>query len=176
MQILRLSPNRGLGAALRAGFAAARGEWIATLDADLTFRPAVLKDLLAAARSENADLVAGSPYVRPGDMAGVSWARRLPSLMLNALYRGLFGLQLTSYTPVFRLYRAARLRELELGAEGFEINAEIAARAVLAGWKVAEVPAALEARSAGVSKLRRGRELAKHARLIARLLSSTSSR
>jgi len=176
VKVVRLSPNRGLGAALRAGFAQARGEWIATLDADLTFRPAALKDLLSAATAARADLVAGSPYLRPGDMAGVSWRRRLPSLMLNALYRGLFGLQLTSYTPVFRLYRAARLRELDLTAEGFEINAEIAARALLAGWTVAEVPAALECRTAGVSKLRRGRELARHARLILRLLAAASSR
>ena len=176
VSVLSLPANQGLGAALRAGFAAARGEWIATLDADLTFRPAALKDLLAAARAENADLVAGSPYLRRGDLAGVSWRRRLPSLMLNALYRGLFDLSLTSYTPVFRLYRASRLRELDLSAEGFEINAEIAARALLAGWRVAEVPAALEARAAGVSKLRRGRELARHALLIWRLLAGGSSR
>ena len=174
--VLRLTPNQGLGAALRAGFAAARGEWIATLDADLTFRPAALKEMLALARSENVDLVAGSPYLRAGDMAGVSWRRRLPSLMLNALYRGLFGLKLTAYTPVFRLYRASRLRELALTAEGFEINAEIAARGLLAGWRVAEVPAALEARTAGVSKLRRGRELSRHLNLIFRLLASGPGR
>ncbi|MFI5350306.1 MAG: glycosyltransferase [Elusimicrobiota bacterium] len=175
-KVLRLTPNRGLGAALRAGFAAAGGEWIATLDADLTFRPAALKEMLARAKAENADLVAGSPYLRPGDMADVSWRRRAPSLMLNALYRGLFGLSLTSYTPVFRLYRASRLRELNLTAEGFEISAEIAARGQLAGWRVAEVPAALETRTAGVSKLRRGRELAHHLKLISRLLVSGSGR
>jgi dolichol-phosphate mannosyltransferase len=175
-RVLRLPSNQGLGAALRAGFAAARGEWIATLDADLTFRPAALKDLFAAARAENADLVAGSPYLRSGDMAGVEWRRRLPSLMLNALYRGLFGLQLTSYTPVFRLYRASRLSKLALTAEGFEINAEIAARGLQAGWRVAEVPAALETRVSGVSKLRRGRELARHLSLISRLLFSGKGR
>jgi glycosyltransferase involved in cell wall biosynthesis len=169
--VLRLTPNRGLGGALRAGFSAARGEWIATLDADLTFRPAALKDMLALAKSEDADLVAGSPYLRPGDLASVPWARRLPSLMLNALYRGLFDLTLTAYTPVFRLYRAAALRALPLTSEGFEINAEIAARAVLAGRRVAEVPAALEMRTSGVSKLRRWRELSRHASLIARLLA-----
>ncbi len=175
-RILRLTPNAGLGAALRAGFPAARGEWIATLDADLTFRPAALKEMLALASAENLDLVAGSPYLRAGDLAEVSWRRRLPSLMLNALYRGLFGLSLTAYTPIFRLYRASRLRELALTAEGFEINAEIAARGLLAGWRVAEVPAALETRISGVSKLRRGRELARHLSLVWRLLVSRPGR
>ena len=169
--VLRLTRNQGLGGALRAGFSAARGEWIATLDADLTFRTAVLKDMLALARSEDADLVAGSPFLRAGDLGSVPWTRRLPSLMLNALYRGLFGLRLTSYTPVFRLYRAKPLRELPLTAEGFEINAEIAARALLADWRAAEVPAALETRTSGVSKLKRWRELSRHLSLIARLLA-----
>ena len=107
VSVLTLKPNRGLGGALRAAFAEARGEWIATLDADLTFRPEILKDMLAAARAENADMVAGSPYLRAGDMGSVPWMRRLPSLMMNSLYRGLFGLRLTAYTPVFRLYRTS---------------------------------------------------------------------
>lgn len=169
--VVTLTPNRGLGGALRAGFQKARGEWVATLDADLTFRPEVLKDMMAAARKEDADLVAGSPYLRKGDLGQVPWVRALPSLMLNALYRGVFGMRLTAFTPVFRLYRAAKLNELELTSEGFEINAEIAARALLDGWRVTEVPAALETRVAGVSKLRRWRELSRHARLIARLLA-----
>jgi dolichol-phosphate mannosyltransferase len=171
VRLVRLSPNRGLGGALRAGFAAAEGDWIATIDADLTFRPEALKDLWAAAHARRADLVAGSPYLRPGDLVSVPWVRRLPSLMMNALYRGLFGFALTAYTPVFRLYRAQLLRDLAPVSDGFEINAEIAARAMEAGRPVAEVPAALETRRAGVSKLNRWRELSRHARLIARLLS-----
>jgi dolichol-phosphate mannosyltransferase len=171
VRVARLKPNRGLGAALRAGFAGARGEWIAALDADLTFRPGAIKDLLAAARAADADMVCGSPFLRASDMASVPWARRLPSLMMNALYRGLFGMTLTAYTPMFRLYRAAKLRELDLTSDGFEISAEIAARARLEKWRIAEIPTSLETRSAGVSKLRRWRELSSHLRLIARLLA-----
>jgi len=172
VRVVRLSPNRGLGGALRAGFDAAHGEWIATLDADLTFRPEGLAELLAAAKKDAADLVSGSPFLRHGDMGDVPWTRQLPSLMLNALYRGLFSLKLTSYTPIFRLYRASRLRELPLTSMGFEINAEIAARALMRRWRVCEVPAPLGTRSTGVSKLSRGRELSRHLRLIARLLTS----
>ncbi|OGR48277.1 MAG: hypothetical protein A2X37_05675 [Elusimicrobia bacterium GWA2_66_18] len=172
IRVVRLSPNRGLGGALRAGFAQARGEWVATLDADLTFRPERLADLLAAAKAENADLVAGSPYLRPGDMDAVPWPRRLPSLLLNAFYRRLFSMRLSAYTPVLRLYRASRLRELPLVSEGFEINAEIAALAARRLWRVCEVPVPLGARSCGVSKLSRGREFARHLRLVARLLTS----
>ncbi|MBI2387967.1 MAG: glycosyltransferase family 2 protein [Elusimicrobia bacterium] len=171
VRLVKLAPNRGMGGAIRAGMSEARGEWIATLDADLTFPPAALKDMLAAGIAAKADLVSGSPYLRPGDMAGVSWVRALPSLMINALYRGLFGMRLTAYTPVLRLYRTAFIRDLDIVSNGFEINAEIAARAMIDRRVVAEVPAPLRARTAGVSKLQRGRELRRHLSLILRLLS-----
>ncbi|MDE2490232.1 MAG: glycosyltransferase family 2 protein [Elusimicrobia bacterium] len=173
VRVVRLPANRGLGGALRAGFSAAEGEWIATIDADLTFRPASLGELLAEAKARDADLAAGSPFLRRGDLDAVPWARRLPSLLLNSLYRGLFGFALSAYTPVFRLYRAGPLRELPLESEGFEINAEIAALAMTRHWRVAEVPVPLGVRAAGVSKLARGRELSRHLRLIARLLASS---
>jgi len=171
LRLVSLSPNRGMGGAIRPGIAEARGEWIATLDADLTFPPAALKDMLAAGIEYKADLVSGSPYLRKGDMAGVSWVRALPSLMINALYRGLFSMRLTAYTPVLRLYRASFIKKLDITANGFEINAEIAARAMLDKRVVVEVPAPLHARTAGVSKLQRGRELKRHLSLIVRLLS-----
>jgi glycosyltransferase involved in cell wall biosynthesis len=169
--ILSVFPNRGMGGALRAGFDAAKGEWIATLDADLTFPPSYIKALYDAAIAAKADLVSGSPYLRPGDLDKVSWVRRLPSIMINSLYRGAFGGALTAYTPVFRLYRTSFIKGLPLTSNGFEINAEIAARAMLAKRRVVEVPAPLLARVAGVSKLQRGRELKRHASLITRLLA-----
>ena len=170
-RIVTLSPNRGMGGAIQAGFDEARGEWIATLDADLTFPPASLKEMLAAGIAAKADLVSGSPYLRKGDMADVSWVRALPSLMINALYRGLFGMRLTAYTPVLRLYRSSFVKNLKITSNGFEINAEIAARALIDRRPVAEVPAPLHVRTAGISKLQRGRELRHHLSLILRLLS-----
>ena len=59
----------------------------------------------------------------------------------------------TAVTPIFRLYRRAALVGLELESEHFEINAELLAKMVLAGARVAEVPAVLATRRFGVSKL-----------------------
>lgn len=165
--------NRGLGAALRTGFAAASGQWIASLDADLTFHPRQLKALLERQKETGADLVGGSPYLTAEGMQDVPWARRLPSLLINAFYRSLFDPGFLAYTPVFRLYSAATLRNLELTSEGFEINAEIAVRFWLAQRKLAEAPVVLETRREGASKLDRWRELRRHARLILRLLGQT---
>lgn len=170
LKVLSHPENLGLGAALRAGLAAASGEWIVTLDADLTWAPGQIAGLLTKQKETGADLVAGSPFLAPGGMPGVPFARRLPSCLLNAFYRGLLAHGFTAYTPIFRLYRAAVLKNLPLLSEGFEINAEIAARFLKAGKALAEVPAALTTRREGLSKLRRLRELRRHARLIASLL------
>lgn len=162
--------NRGLGAALRTGFATASGDWIVTLDADLTFHPDQIRSLLERRDATGADLVAGSPFLTPAGTAQVSRLRRLPSLAVNALYRRICGPQLSAYTPIFRLYRTEVLRTMRLRSSGFEINAEIAADFLAAGRTVAEVPAVLTARRHGSSKLSPWPETWRHARLALRLL------
>lgn len=174
VSVLAHERNRGLGAALRTGFAACQGGLIAALDADLTFAPSQLSDLLACQKQTDADLVCGSPFLTRAGMAAVPWSRRLPSFMLNALFRGLFSHRLTAYTPIFRLYRASALKLVlpSVRSEGFEINAELAALFLRRKLEVREVPAVLTERSAGVSKLARGRELARYLKLAGRLLFS----
>ena len=172
VRVLHFEKNRGLGAALRAGFGAANGEWVAALDADLTFHPRYLADLLACQKKTGADLVAGSPFLESSSATAVPWSRRLPSLMLNAFYRGLFIHGFSAYTPMFRLYRRHALSGLHLESEGFEISAEIAGRFVQKRLKLAEVPVPLTTRTEGASKLARARELKRHAALVWRLLTT----
>jgi dolichol-phosphate mannosyltransferase len=161
--------NRGLGMALRTGFAAASGDWIATLDADLTFHPSQLRALLDCQKATGADMICGSPFLAAAGEEQVRWWRRLPSHWVNAAYRRVCGPRLTAYTPIFRLYRTEALRSLRLQSTGFEVNAEIAALFLAAGKTVAEVPVVLTARHEGSSKLSPFRELWRHARLLLRL-------
>lgn len=170
LRVLTHPRNQGLGAALRTGFASARGEWVVTLDADLTWSPDQIRSLLERQRETGADLVAGSPFLERGCSSGVPWVRRLPSIILNVFYRGFLYRGFTAYTPIFRLYRASALKALPLRSSGFEINAEAAALFLRAGKKLAEIPAVLTVRTEGVSKLDRWRELGRHLRLIASLL------
>lgn len=56
-RLIALDKNRGPGGARNAGFAAARGNWIAVLDSDDTMQPDRLRRLIDTAERENADIV-----------------------------------------------------------------------------------------------------------------------
>lgn len=168
LRVMSHQGNRGIGASLKTGLEAGRGDWLVPLDADLTFHPRHIASLLAAQALSGADCVCGSPFL--GGMADVPWPRRFPSLAMNALYRALFDAKLTSYTPMFRLYRTSALKAISIRSDGFEVSAEILVRLIKAGFRAVDVPVPLTSRKAGESKLRRTRELLAHLRLIAGLL------
>lgn len=162
--------NMGLGAALRTALQTAKGKWVATLDADLTFHPGQIGALLARQRETDADCVAGSPFL--GRTEGVSWARTVPSRLINLGYRLAVSWRITAYTPLFRLYRRAALKSLEISSRGFEANAEILWGLLSAGYRVEEAPVVLTCRTLGRSKLQRLRELKRHLKLLARILTT----
>ncbi len=163
--------NKGIGASLKTGIREARGEWLVFLDADLTFAPEHIAALIKKQQETGADCVSGSPML--GGMPGVPFLRRLPSILMNVFYRGLLHRSLTSFTPMFRLYRTADLREIEIETNGFEVSVEVLAKLLRAGKTIVEIPVPLLVRKTGDSKLQRWRELRAHAALTWKLLSRT---
>ena len=61
VQVITHSENRGLGAALATGFAAAGGDYVAALDCDCTYDPLILPEMLAALDEETDVLTTASP-------------------------------------------------------------------------------------------------------------------
>lgn len=59
LRVVRLRANSGHQAAISAGLAASRGEWVVTLDADLQDPPETIPQMLTAARAEGVDVVYG---------------------------------------------------------------------------------------------------------------------
>jgi dolichol-phosphate mannosyltransferase len=167
--VLRHERNRGLGAAIRTGLEHATGELAVVLDSDLTFHPAQIPDLLERFREGDADCVVGSPALQGYDRA-IPRYRVLLSRSVNRIYRVVLGEDITGVSTIFRLYKVPQIRELALRSDGFEINAEIVAKLLLARRTVVEVPARLTQRRFGESKLNNVREARNHLRLIGRIL------
>lgn len=163
VRLERHSSNRGLGAALRSGFAAATGDVIVTTDSDATYRFDEIPRLLEQLRP-GIDIVTASPYHPDGSVDGVPAYRLVLSRGSSAIYRLIVGGHLHTYTALFRAYRREVLRRVTFKADGFLAVAELLVNAVLAGYRVAEYPTVLHSRVAGVSKAKLLRTIKAHLR------------
>lgn len=143
---LYLIRNYGQSAALQAGFDAAQGELIATLDGDLQNDPDDIPRLLAML-GEHPDIDVISGWRKERQDRTVS--RKLPSMAANALISKVTGVPLHDYGCALKVYRADIIRGLRLYGE---LHRFIPALAAEVGAKIVEVPVRHHARTRGVSK------------------------
>jgi dolichol-phosphate mannosyltransferase len=143
--------RRGYAGALETGFAEAQGDYVLTLDADLSHEPAFAAKLWRA-RTE-ADIIIASRYVRGGTaFAGTSrvWLSRL----LNLWLRRVLSIPVRDLSSGFRLYRREILCNLRLEAQNFEVLEEALVKAYAQGYSVFEVPFTYFPRESGRSHAR----------------------
>jgi glycosyltransferase involved in cell wall biosynthesis len=147
-------PRMGKGAALRAGFAAARGEIIVTLDADGSTDPAEIPAFVGALLA-GADFVKGSRFAQGGGTDDMEWYRYLGNWGLLQLVRWRFGGRFTDLCYGYNAFWRHILPTMDLNeATGFEIETSMNIQALRAGLTVSEVPSVEFRRLNGVSNLR----------------------
>ncbi len=134
--------NQGYGAALRSGFAAARGDRIIFMDADRQFDIREVGKL--AAFTDRYDIVAGYRTRRQDPLPRV-----LLGATFNTVVKVLFGVWVKDIDCGFKLFRANLLREMPLQAPGALLNTEILALAHRRGATVVEVGVTHRPRVAG---------------------------
>ena len=155
LRVATYAVNRGRGKALRVGFQHARGRFIVTIDADLSYHPRQIPYLIQALQEdEDVDIVVASPYAPGGQVVGVPWKRLWISRLGNLFLRAIFPQPLHTTTGIFRAYRREVLRCLDLSSDGKEIHLEILSKALAAGFHIRELPAVLTFRKKGKSKFR----------------------
>lgn len=144
-------PTGGYGEAMRQGLQQATGEYVVTMDADLSHEPEVIETLWAA----RAPLTIGiaSRYVQGGS-AAMSRLRWLLSRILNAVFARGLALPVKDLSSGFRIYPAADARGLRPTAGDFDILIELLVRAYKSGWRIVEVPFHYAPRRSGSSKAR----------------------
>jgi glycosyltransferase involved in cell wall biosynthesis len=142
----------GKGAALRAGFAAATGEFIVMLDADGSMDPGEIENFVALLANGH-DLVKGSRFAPGGGTADISLLRSAGNRTLLMLANVLFGVAHTDLCYGYAAFRRDRVLELELDAVGFEIETQLFLRATRQGLWVTECPSFEAPRRFGVSNL-----------------------
>ena len=145
--------GRGKGSALRTGFSSATGEIIVMLDADGSTDPREIPRFVDALR-HGADLVKGSRFLPGGGTADMPLYRKLGNGCFVGAVRILFGGRSTDLCYGYCAFWARILPHIQLDATGFEIETQLALRAVWAGLRVVEVPSFESRRLHGSSNLR----------------------
>jgi len=143
VRALRFRRNTGKAAALTAGFRAARGEVVFTLDADLQDDPKEIRRFLAKL-DEGYGLVSGWKKVRHDP-----WHKVLPSRIFNRMLSRMSGVHLHDHNCGFKCYRGTLAKELTLYGE---LHRMVPALAAIHGFKVAEIVVEHHPRKHGVSK------------------------
>jgi len=149
--------GRGKGAALRTGFETATGDYIVAIDADGSMEPAEISRYVAML-DEGFDLVKGSRFMDGGGTTDISRLRAAGNFSLLGLANRFYGCQFTELCYGYMALRRDVLPRLQLTADGFEIETQIVANAVVAGLRIAEVASFEAPRRSGESNLRTFRD------------------
>jgi len=142
----------GKGAALQAGFRAATGDIIVTIDADGSTDPAEIP-LFVGCLLSGADFVKGSRFVQGGGTDDMGVVRRGGNLMLRTAVRVAFGGRYSDLCYGYNAFWRSVLPIIDGDADGFEIETLMNVRVLVAGLRVAEVPSHEGRRIYGLSHL-----------------------
>jgi dolichol-phosphate mannosyltransferase len=156
-RVLRHERNRGIGAALKSGVAAAHAPWVTFLPADGQVPPEAIGTLRAAARGDDVDLVL-SVYADRDD----GFDRKLLSWGMRAVVRVVHGVRLESDGPY--LFRRALFMPDALVPDSFFLNLEFPIRLLAAGHASRVVRIHCRPRLRGVSKSARAGTVVRIAR------------
>jgi glycosyltransferase involved in cell wall biosynthesis len=140
---IRFRRNLGKAAALSAGFSAARGEVVLTLDADLQDDPREIGRFLAKLE-EGYDIVSGWKRVRHDP-----WHKVIPSRFFNAMLSALSRTRLHDHNCGFKCYRWRVVKELALYGE---MHRMIPALGTIRGFRSTEIEVTHHPRRFGRSK------------------------
>jgi glycosyltransferase involved in cell wall biosynthesis len=113
VRVFELQRNFGQAAALQAGFDAARGDLVATLDGDLQNDPRDIPAMVSELYRRDLDLLVGWRRDRQDGLL----RRKIPSWLANHMIRSLIGVAVHDYGCGLKIYRAAVFRRIKLYGE-----------------------------------------------------------
>jgi len=131
-------PRRGYGRAYKTGFENAKGEFIATLDADRTYPAARIPGIVEILDSENLDFISTNRFEKLQPEA-MNFTHRFGNRILAISVRLLFGMKLRDSQSGMWIFRRSALPKLHLTSDGMSLSEEIKIEA-FSKLKAKEVP------------------------------------
>jgi len=164
LRVISYPTNCGRGKALRTGFENARGQYVVTIDFDLSYDPSHILRIYDELKDEKQmnDVVLGSAYMDGGQVVGVQPLRLMVSRIGNKILGYTFPQSFKTSTCILRGYKKEVLDAVELDSDGKEIHLELLSKVCAMGFRVKEIPATLSSRRMGRSKFDFSRTSATH--------------
>lgn len=141
------------GYSVRDGVALARGKMLVILMADLSDDPKCILPMWKK-MNEGYDAIAGSRFLPGSRLKSYPLPKYISNRLFNLAVQVFLLTGITDSSNNFKAFRASAAKEVRLDSRSFEVGAELFLRMLIAGKKLAEIPASWADRSAGQAKFR----------------------
>jgi glycosyltransferase involved in cell wall biosynthesis len=139
VRVFKLPENRGKGAALRKGFAEARGRYVVIQDADLEYDPEDYAVLLEPLIEGRGDVVYGSRFLAGRPHRVLYYWHSVGNRLLTMLSNMATNINLTDMETCYKAFRREVLQSIEIKENRFGVEAEMTAKVAGGGWRIYEV-------------------------------------
>lgn len=144
IRVIHHARNGGLGRAFRTAFEHCRGDYVVTLDVDLSYSVDHIEALLDELIATHADLVLASPYMKGGRLTRVPWLRKILSIGANRFLSMFSHGKLSTLTCMVRGYRGDFVRSLILRSNSMDIMPEVVYKSMILRGRIEQIPAHLD--------------------------------
>ena len=138
-KIIYYDRNQGKGAALKAGFAAAKGDIVIIQDADLEYDPSEYPKLIQPISDGKADVVYGSRFKGEGPHRVLFFWHYVGNLILTMMSNMFTNMNLTDIETGYKVFKREILSKIDLKESGFGFEPEFTAKVARLGCRVYEV-------------------------------------
>ncbi len=136
--------NFGVGQALRFGFANTTGDYVVTMDVDLSYDVNHIQELVEHIRVGGLKIVLASPYMKGGTIESVPFLRKALSILGNKFLTFFSQADCSTITSMVRVYDGPFIRALDLRSMGLDLMPEILYKAMILRAGISEIPGRLD--------------------------------
>lgn len=136
--------NFGVGQALRFGFANTSGDYVVTMDVDLSYDVNHIEELVEHIRAGGLKVVLASPYMNGGTIKSVPFLRKVLSVLGNKFLTFFSQANCSTVTCMVRVYDGPFIRSLDLRSMGLDLMPEVLYKSMILRAGISEIPGRLD--------------------------------